>query len=128
MTTMTCACNDPLTRRLFATDMECAGCGVPIPPRSIRYMCLKMECQFHVCNTCKGQAQAGEREKGSGNDDAQMGEGVEGHKRVGQTPVSQRKSKKGREGVDSARHVALTPSRHNNDQTRTRMDDNDDDE
>ena len=91
-------------------------------------MCLKMECQFHVCNTCRGQAQAGELEKGSGNGDAQMGEGVEGHKRVGQSPASQRKSKKWREGMGPALHVALTPSGHNSNRTRTRMGDNDDDE
>eukprot|EP00973_Karenia_brevis_P086922 12054224-Karenia_brevis.AAC.1 len=85
MTNMTCACNEPLTRRLYPAQIECAACGFFIPARTIRYMCLKPECRFHVCNTCKGQAQSEDQDKGDGRED-QMGTGVEGHKRGGLTP------------------------------------------
>eukprot|EP00973_Karenia_brevis_P033546 4624986-Karenia_brevis.AAC.1 len=101
MTTMTCTCGEKLTRRLFASQIECAGCGFLLPQRTIRYMCLKPECQFHVCNTCKEQAHADDREGGLGRDDTQLGEGMEGHKRGAHTPMSQRRPKKGREEKES---------------------------
>eukprot|EP00973_Karenia_brevis_P068158 9482003-Karenia_brevis.AAC.1 len=58
-TSLTCACDRTLTRRLFSKGIECAGCGFDIEPRTIRFMCLNEECAFHVCNSCKDQAEAG---------------------------------------------------------------------
>eukprot|EP00973_Karenia_brevis_P009492 1282183-Karenia_brevis.AAC.1 len=88
--------------------MACAGCGEPIKPRTIRMMCLKSSCQFHVCNKCKGEAEMGAK---GGIEEGQTGmdEAVEGNKRGGHTPGSQRKAKKGREGGSSASHVELSP-------------------
>eukprot|EP00973_Karenia_brevis_P045812 6344716-Karenia_brevis.AAC.1 len=114
---MTCACNEALMRRLYVEQMACAGCGEEIPPRTIRMMCLKPACQFHVCNRCKEQAEEGGHGEMEG--DMTMIEGGEGSKRAGKTPSSEPKAKKGRDRGPPP-IVALTP--------QPRMDDNDDDD
>eukprot|EP00973_Karenia_brevis_P046486 6447261-Karenia_brevis.AAC.1 len=98
--------------------MTCAGCGEEIKQRTIRMMCLKTECAFHVCNTCKVKAEAATGAEPMGMTDAEREDGGESNKRgrvhQGQTPTSEHKpKKKGREAgapTHPTDNIALTPT------------------
>ena len=42
-----------LMRRMFASEMECDGCGELIEAKTKRLMCVQEACAYHICKGCK---------------------------------------------------------------------------